>query len=424
MKQISGNYNNAKVFTDVIEDTCEEQIKGLLDLEVFKDAKVRIMPDCHAGKSCVIGFTADLGDMVIPDIVGVDIGCGMLTIELGNIDIDFARLDEVIHKYVPFGRNVNEGRLMRFPKLHEMNAFRDFKDTKKMERAIGSLGGGNHFIEVDVDDDNNKYLVIHTGSRQLGKQTCEYHQKIARGLHTGWEPIWEEEERIKKEYKDAGRRADIHDALLELHRNFHQTSPDMPLNYAYLTGKYTQQYLHDMKICQKFADENRKMIATQIIEHYGFDPVSQFTTVHNYIDHARNIIRKGAVSAKKGERLLIPINMRDGSLFCIGKGNEDWNESAPHGAGRLYSRSAAMHEFTLEEYEKTMKEAGIYSTSVDRSTLDECPMAYKGMKDIVDNIEPTAEIVKFLKPVYNFKATSPLKKGEEDDKDDDVDNDD
>ena len=407
MEVVEGRYNSAKVFTNVLDENCIDQIKGLLDLEAFREAQVRIMPDCHAGSSCVIGFTADLGDKIIPNIVGVDIGCGMLTVELGKIDIDLPRLDQVIHDKVPCGRNVNEGRLMRFTELQDMRCYRELNDTKAIERAIGSLGGGNHFIEIDEDEDGCKYLVIHTGSRQLGKQVAEHYQKIARGLHTGWGPLWDKEEVIKREYKASGRRSEIQDALKELHRSFHQTALDMPLEYTFLSGKYTDDYLHDMRICQKYADENRKMIARLIIENYGLEPLSEFTTVHNYIDHDSNIIRKGAVSAKEGEVLLIPINMRDGSLLCRGKGNPDWNYSAPHGAGRLFSRGTAFHEFTLEEYERTMREAGIYSTTVDGSTLDECPMAYKGMKDIVDNIAPTAEIIKILKPIYNFKATKP-----------------
>ena len=407
MEVVEGRYNSAKVFTNVLDENCIDQIKGLLDLEAFREAQVRIMPDCHAGSSYVIGFTADLGDKIIPNIVGVDIGCGMLTVELGKIDIDLPRLDQVIHDKVPCGRNVNEGRLMRFTELQDMRCYRELNDTKAIERAIGSLGGGNHFIEIDEDEDGCKYLVIHTGSRQLGKQVAEHYQKIARGLHTGWGPLWDKEEVIKREYKASGRRSEIQDALKELHRSFHQTAPDMPLEYTFLSGKYTDDYLHDMRICQKYADENRKMIARLIIENYGLEPLSEFTTVHNYIDHDSNIIRKGAVSAKEGEVLLIPINMRDGSLLCRGKGNPDWNYSAPHGAGRLFSRGTAFHEFTLEEYERTMREAGIYSTTVDGSTLDECPMAYKGMKDIVDNIAPTAEIIKILKPIYNFKATKP-----------------
>ena len=259
-----------------------------------------------------------------------------------------------------------------------------------------------------LNDDGNKHLIIHTGSRQLGKQVAEHYQKIARCLHTGWGPLWDKEEEIKKEYKAAGRRSEIQGVLKELHREFQPTAPDMPLEFSFLCGKYTEDYIHDMRICQEFADANRHMIASLIIENYGFRPLDEFTTVHNYIDHDSNMIRKGAVSAKDGEKLLIPINMRDGSLICIGKGNPDWNYSAPHGAGRMYSRSAAFEKFTAEEFEKTMKEAGIYSTSVEKSTLDECPMAYKGMDDIVSNITPTADIVKVLKPIYNFKATKPI----------------
>lgn len=406
MKIVNGKYNSAKIFTDKVEDGCFEQIQGLLDLEAFQGAQIRIMPDCHAGAGCVIGFTADLGDKIIPNIVGVDIGCGMLAVELGKIDIDFERLDQVIRTFVPSGREVHEGRLLHFDQLKEMNCYRDLKDTKKLQRSIGTLGGGNHFIEIDVDGENNKYLVIHTGSRHLGKQVAEHYQKIAVGIHTGKEPMWEEEERIKAEYKASGRRDEIQEALKELHRNFRQTVPDMPLEYCFLHGRFSNWYMHDMKICQEFADENRKMIAELITENYGFRQVSCFTTVHNYIDHDSNIIRKGAVSAKKGERLLIPINMRDGSLICIGKGNPDWNYSAPHGAGRSHSRMEAKRIFTVEEYERTMEAAGIFSTSVNASTLDECPMAYKGMDDIVDNIEDTAEIICRLKPLYNFKANS------------------
>ncbi len=413
MQEIIGKYNTAKVFTDKLEDECRNQIKDILDQEPFRDAKIRIMPDCHAGKGCVIGFTADLGDKIIPNVVGVDVGCGMLTVELGKVDVDFEKLDNVIRKYVPSGREVNEGRLERFPELQEMRCYRDLKDSKKIERAIGTLGGGNHFIEVDSDDAGNKYLVIHTGSRQLGKQVCEHYQTVATGIHTGKVPMWEEEERIKREYKEAGTRSEIQEALKELHRNFRQTAPDMPLELCFLTGKFSEDYLFDMKICQEFADRNRHMIAKQIIENYGFEPAGEFSTVHNYIDHESNIIRKGAVSARKGERLIIPINMRDGSLICVGKGNDDWNQSAPHGAGRRFSRTEAFKKFSLEEYEKTMREAGIFTTCVNHSTLDESPFAYKGMEDIVENISPTAEIVSVVKPVYNFKANSTTIKAKE-----------
>ncbi|NLT47104.1 MAG: RtcB family protein [Clostridiales bacterium] len=406
MLEIKGQYNTAKVFIDRIDDTCRNQIKEILDQEPFRDAKIRIMPDCHAGKGCVIGFTADFGEKIIPNVVGVDIGCGMLTVELGKIDIDFERFDAVVRKYVPSGREVNEGRLEHFPQLQELCCFRDLKDSKKIERAIGSLGGGNHFIEIDTDESGNKYLVIHTGSRQLGKQVCEHYQSVAVGLHTGKESLWEEEERIKREYKAAGRRSEIQEVIKTLHRDFRQTPPDMPLELCFLYGKYSEQYLRDMRICQEYADRNRHMIARQILEHYELEPLDEFTTVHNYIDHESNTIRKGAVSAKNGEKLLIPINMRDGSLICVGKGNDDWNQSAPHGAGRRYSRTEAYDRITVEEFEKTMNEAGIFTTCVNRSTIDESPFAYKGMEDIVENISPTAEIIKVLKPVYNFKANS------------------
>lgn len=406
MQIIKGEYNEAKVFTDNIEEGCREQIKGLLDQEPFRDAKVRIMPDCHAGKSCVIGFTADLGDKIIPNIVGVDIGCGMMTVELGRTEIDFSRLDRVIRERIPSGREVHEGRLMRFKRLQEMYCYRELKDTKNIERSIGSLGGGNHFIEIDEDEEGNRYLVIHTGSRSLGRQVCEYYQKVAVGLHTGKEAMWEEEERIKRTMKEAGRRSEIQEALKELHRNFRQTAPELPLELCFLHGEYSKKYLHDMETCQEFADENRKMIAGLIMDHYGFNPLKNFTTVHNYIDHESNIIRKGAVSAKEGEQLLIPINMRDGALLCEGKGNEDWNYSAPHGAGRRYSRMEAKRIFNVEEYEKTMKEAGIFSSCINESTLDESPFAYKGMEDIIENINGTAKILHKLKPLYNFKANS------------------
>lgn len=406
MQVIEGKYNSAKVFIDKCDEGCIAQIKELLDQEPFHDARIRIMPDCHEGVGCVIGFTADFGDKIIPNIVGVDIGCGMLTIELGKIDIDFEKLDKVIRKYIPSGREVHPGRLVRFDRLRELKCYRELKDARKLERAIGSLGGGNHFIEIDVDDEGNKYLVIHTGSRNLGLQVCKIYQKEAVGIHTGKESLWEEQERLIADYKSAGRRKEINDAIKELHRNFKQKKPDLPIDLCYLTGKYSEDYLHDMKICQEFADENRHMIAKLVIDNYGFNPVSEFTTVHNYIDHELGIIRKGAVSAKKGEKLIIPINMRDGSLVCIGKGNEDWNYSAPHGAGRLFSRTEAFNRFSVDDFKKTMKDAGIFTTCVNQFTLDESPFAYKGMDDIVENIEPTADIIKVIKPLYNFKANS------------------
>ena len=404
MQVIQGKYNSAEIFTDHIEDTCREQVAQLLDQEAFREAKIRIMPDCHAGAGCVIGFTADLGDKVIPNVVGVDIGCGMYTVTLGKVDIDFARFDEIVRKYVPYGREVHPGRIEHFPDLQTLKCFRQLKDSRKLERALGSLGGGNHFIELDRDEDNNIYLVIHSGSRNLGRQVAQIYQQEAIKLHTGWDRLYVEQQRIIDEYKAAGRRSEIQDAIKKLHQEFKAKPSDVPHELCFLTGDYTKDYLHDMKICQDFADRNRKLMAEIILENYGLKAVDSFTTVHNYIDHDSNIIRKGAVSAQKDEPLLIPINMRDGSLMCIGKGNADWNYSAPHGAGRVLSRTEAKANLKIEDYEKTMREAGIYSTSVKPETIDESPMAYKGMDEIVANIGPTAEIVKVIKPIYNFKA--------------------
>ncbi len=404
MKIIEGKYNSAKVFTDLFDEECGKQIRELLDQEIFQDAKIRIMPDCHVGTSCVIGFTANLGDKVIPNIVGVDIGCGMYTLELGQIDINFPRFDAIVNEYIPHGRNVHTGRRMKFEPLKSLTCYRELKDTRKMERSIGSLGGGNHFIEIDADEDGNKYLVIHTGSRKLGQEVCRIHQKIAWNLQLGKEELWMEQKKLIDEYKAMGKRNEIQEAVKELHRNFKVKKPRLPEELSYLYGRYARDYLHDMKICQVFADENRKMIAQILIEKYGFNPIGEFTTVHNYIDHDTNMIRKGAVSAKKGEKLLIPINMKDGALLCTGKGNNDWNQSAPHGAGRLYSRKAAVNTFTVEEYKRTMDEAGVYSSSINEKTLDESPMAYKGMEDIVKNINDTAKVDKVIKPVYNFKS--------------------
>lgn len=405
MQTIYGKFNEAKVFTDVVDEACITQIKNLCDLEPFKDSHIRIMPDCHAGASCVIGFTGLLGDKIIPNVVGVDIGCGMLTVNLGKNDIDLPKLDKIIHDKIPCGFNVHPERITKFPKLEEMYCYRELRDTKKIERAIGTLGGGNHFIEIDIDDEGYKYLVIHTGSRNFGLQVATLYQKKAEELHKGYEKYWKDRDELIEKYKAEGRRKEIESALKELKRNFHASGSDIPEEFAYLTGEYSKQYLHDMAICQEYATLNRNTIADIIAYEYGLSPIDEFETIHNYIDIESGIVRKGAVSARLNEPLLIPINMRDGSLICYGKGNEDWNYSAPHGAGRLYSRRQAKDKFTVKEFKKTMDEASIYSTSIDESTLDECPMAYKGMDDIVNNISPTADIHKIIKPIYNFKAS-------------------
>lgn len=394
--------SDLKIFTDNIEHEALEQIYTLIKQPAFADCKVRIMPDVHAGAGCVIGFTANLGDKVIPNIVGVDIGCGMLTIGLGRIEIDLEKLDRVIREKVPSGRNVHEGRSVRFSELQDLRCYRDLRDAKRLERSIGTLGGGNHFIEVDADDCGFKYLVIHSGSRNLGKQVAEYYQKLAVELMQGKDTLLAEQEKLIAEYKAQGRKSEIQKAIKELHRKFNPNPLNIPKDLCYLTGKYRDNYLHDMGICQRFAVENRRQIANAIIEAMGFEEVSSFETIHNYIELDSNMVRKGAISAKYGERLLIPINMRDGCIIGIGKGNEDWNCSAPHGAGRLMSRSKAKETVSLEEFEASM--AGVYTTSVCQATIDESPMVYKSMDEIISNIGDTVEIAKIIKPIYNFKA--------------------
>ena len=414
---------NLKIFTDNIEQEAVQQINLLLEQEPFKNCKVRIMPDVHAGKGCVIGFTADLGDKVIPNIVGVDIGCGMLCVELGKIEIDLKRLDMVINESIPAGRNIRENKLLDFKPINELNCLRELKETKKFNKAIGTLGGGNHFIEVDVDNEDNKYLVIHTGSRNLGKQVADYYQNLAIELCSGKEEMYEKKEKIIKTYKEEGRRAEIQEALKKLEKEYKGNKPSLPNELCYLEGKYRKMYLHDMKICQEYASLNRLHIAERILscyfddkvliapkvdEHCGvmildkFNDKRWFETIHNYISFEDNIVRKGAISAKKGEKVLIPINMRDGSIIAEGKGNEDWNNSAPHGAGRIMSRHKAKEIFKLEEFKESMK--GIYSTSVVENTIDEAPFVYKPIQEIIDNIKDTVEIVKIIKPIYNFKA--------------------
>lgn len=399
---------NLKIFTENIEDEAISQINELLDQEAFKDCKVRIMPDVHAGKGCVIGFTADLGDKVIPNIVGVDIGCGMLCVELGKVELDLQKLDKVINEVIPAGRNIREHKLVDFKEINNLYCLRELKDTKKFNRAIGTLGGGNHFIEIDVDEESDKYLVIHTGSRNLGKQVAEYYQNLAIQLCSGKEEMLLKKEEIIKKYKEQGRKSEIQQAIKELEKEYKNNKPDLPKDLCYLTGKYREMYLYDMKICQEYACSNRVNIANEIIKNYFSKDEyksfkwNMFETIHNYISFNDNIVRKGAISARKGERVLIPINMRDGSIIAVGKGNDDWNQSAPHGAGRIMSRRKAKELFNIDEFKESMKD--IYSTSVVEDTIDEAPFVYKPMQEIIDNIKDTVEIERIIKPIYNFKA--------------------
>lgn len=399
--------SDLKIFTENIEPQALDQIYTLIKQPAFRDCKVRIMPDIHAGKGCVIGFTADLGDKVIPNIVGVDIGCGMETVELGKIDIDYAELDRAIRKYVPSGRNVHEKENGISEEIIDKLYCKDkLWEVKWLKCSLGSLGGGNHFIEIDEDSDGNKYLIIHTGSRNLGKQVAEIYQQMAIDDMKGANKLAEERKALIAEYKRTGRQKDIKRGLENLKRKWQPDKLNIPKELCYLTGEHRKMYLHDMKLCQEFARINRRTIEN-IIGYYMNWSINRetvkFQTIHNYIDHDTNIVRKGAISAQKGEKVLIPINMRDGCIIGIGKGNEDWNCSAPHGAGRIMSRSKAKENIALEEFQKSMQ--GIYTTSVNQFTIDESPMAYKPIAEIVANIQDTVEILKIIKPVYNFKAS-------------------
>lgn len=391
--------SDVKIFTENIEPQALEQIYTLVKQPAFSECKIRIMPDVHAGAGCVIGFTADLGDKVIPNIVGVDIGCGMLTVELGKIDIDYEKLDEVIRKRVPSGMAVRERPACNFP-LKALLCYTHLKNVERISNSIGTLGGGNHFIEIDADQDGNKYLVIHTGSRNLGKQVAEYYQNLAIDNLQGRGARKVEIDKLIAEYKAAGRQSEIPAGIAKIKKSF---GGSIPKELCYLEGKDREAYLHDMRICQEFAAMNRAAISGAIVYAMGWSAEDTFETVHNYIDHESNIVRKGAISAKKGERVLIPMNMRDGCIIGIGKGNEDWNRSAPHGAGQTMSRKKAKETVSMEEYAESMD--GIYTTSVSVDTIDESPMAYKPMEEILENIRDTVEIVRVIKPVYNFKAS-------------------
>lgn len=402
---IKGKYNEALVYTDVIEEGAMKQVKEICDIESFANSKIRIMPDVHVGKGCVIGFTANLGDKVIPNIVGVDIGCGMLTVKLGKVDMDLKQLDTYINKNIPNGKSINQHKQVEFLSvLEELKLLKDIRqDLKKWNRAIGSLGGGNHFIEVNIDEDENKYLVIHSGSRNLGHVVATHYQKQAIDYHSGYNDEYlESRQQLIDAYKSEGRRKEIKHAIVELKAKFYIENklPDM---MCYLEGKLREEYLHDMSICQKFAELNRQTMANKILMHmFGNCEFESFQTIHNYIDFEDNIVRKGAIKASIGTEVLIPINMRDGSILAVGKGNNEWNCSAPHGAGRLMSRTKAFELIDFKDFKEEMQ--GIYSTTVTPKTIDESPMAYKSIEEIINNIGDTVEIKAVLKPIYNFKS--------------------
>lgn len=398
MIELQGKYAEAKIFTNIVDNESISQVIELLNQPYISGSRVRMMPDIHAGAGCTIGTTMTISDKICPNLVGVDIGCGMYTVNLGQVEIDMGQMDAAAH-FIPSGMNVWEGRKEHFDLL-ELRCYRELKDSKRLERSLGTLGGGNHFIEIDQSTDGTKFLVIHSGSRNLGKQVAEFYQRLAIDLNKGKEEYFAKRDALIAEYKATGRRTEIQAALKELRWNVHETT--LPEGLCFVYGQYMEDYLHDVKICQRFACRSRELMAEIILQQLGLEAVEAFHTIHNYIDTDEMILRKGAIAAHKGEKVLIPINMRDGSLICTGKGNEDWNFSAPHGAGRLMSRREAKETFTVSEFKEQMN--GIYTTSIGQSTLDECPMAYKSMNDIINNISPTVSIDSIIKPIYNFKA--------------------
>lgn len=395
MIELRGKYNTAKVYTDNIEEAAVQQIIDLCNQDFCKNSKIRIMPDTHAGAGCTIGTTMTIQDKIVPNLVGVDIGCGMEVIKIADKEVNFAELDDIIRKYIPSGFNVREIE----HKYSEQINYENLKcfghiNLQRAKLSIGTLGGGNHFIELDIDDKGNLYLVIHTGSRYLGKQVAEFYQEIAYKQLTDTKS---QKREIIEKLKREGREKEIKTELDKI------APVKINRQLAYVQKENFLNYINDMKIVQYFATLNRKAIADEISNRMKFTVVEQFSTIHNYIDIENMILRKGAISALKNEKVIIPMNMRDGSIIAFGKGNEDWNYSAPHGAGRLMSRNQAKENISMEDFQESMK--NIWTTSVCESTIDESPMAYKPIDEIVKNIEDTVDIVDIIKPLYNFKAS-------------------
>lgn len=398
MIELKGKYNEAKIFTDVVDEASISQVLLLLNQEFTAGSKIRLMPDIHAGAGCTIGTTMTITDKIVPNLVGVDIGCGMETVKIKESHIELQKLDKLIYEKIPSGFNVREKTHRYFDEvnLEDLFCYRSI-DLGRAERSLGSLGGGNHFIEANKDEEGNIYIVVHSGSRHLGLEVANYYQEEGYKKLNGTSK--KDIDGLIADLKAQGKEREIQKSITAL-KNTKRTN--IPRQLAYVSEELFEQYIHDMKIVQRYAELNRQAMMDEIIKGMKVHVTEQFTTIHNYIDTEAMILRKGAVSARKGEKLLIPINMRDGSLICVGKGNDDWNQSAPHGAGRLMSRSAAKESFTVSEFKNQM--SGIYTTSVNKDTLDECPMAYKGMDDIVNNIGDTVTIVQIIKPIYNFKA--------------------
>lgn len=396
--EIKGKYGTAIVYATVVDESTKEQIKNLMDQKFTKNLNVRIMADCHAGTGCVIGTTMNINDCVVPNLVGVDIGCGMLTVKLGNMDIDLIKLDRFVRKKIPSGLETYSEEQVMATNIEDLKCYEHLAHKSRHKKSMGTLGGGNHFIEIDKDDEDNLYLVIHTGSRNLGKQVCEYYTTQAKKDY-----LDSKRKNIRSlinRYKRLNKEEKIQEGIEKLMKKYNSIDFDLLPVY----GKTFEDYMFDMDICQKFAWENREAIATKIMEYLGLElsNFEYFHTIHNYINMEDKILRKGSISAYLGEEVLIPINMRDGSIIARGKSNVEYNYSAPHGAGRILSRSEAFNSITLSDFKEAM--TGIYSTSVQESTIDESPFAYKSIEDIIPNILPTVDILKIIKPIYNFKA--------------------
>lgn len=385
-----------KIFASIVDEVTKKQVEGLGTSEAYKNSTIRVMPDCHAGKGCTIGSVIQYSDRVVPNTVGVDIGCGMMVVNLGKIDVNLEALDSIINRYIPSGFSIHEQPVAKY----DAAFIATIPEEKKqyIQCSIGSLGGGNHFIELDKDEEGNKYLVIHSGSRNLGVLVCNYWQEKAISKLT-------DDSQARKELivrlKAEGREKEIGEALKKIQK------PQINKDLAYLEGEDLDNYIHDMKLCQEYASHNRGTMASIICREMGWNPINKFETIHNYIDIPNKIIRKGAVKAEEGETLIIPMNMRDGSLLCKGKGNPDWLNSAPHGAGRIMSRAQAKNTLNLTDFQESMK--NIYTTSVCEETIDEAPMVYKSTEQIMKDVVPTVEIMKVIKPLYNFKAKTPEK---------------
>ena len=411
MIPIQGKYNIAKVFTDKVDNTTISQITTLCNQQIYADSQIRIMPDCHTGVGCVIGTTIQLKDAVTPNLVGCDIGCGMLAIKLKEQRIDLPKFDSIVKSNICSGLDSKRTKYTKSTEI-DLNKliYKTHNAPLRIDNAyanIGALGGGNHFIELDKDSNGFIWLVIHTGSRHLGIEVCDWYQKQAylqlkaeiNGGTRGQKRL-----ELAYELKKKGKKQEIERYLKEFDKTYKEKEPKIPYELCYCSRELFEFYIHDMNIVQQYASLNRREIAKIILKNAKLHPIDEFETVHNYIDTSNMILRKGAVSAQSGERLIIPINMRDGSLICIGKGNPDWNYSAPHGAGRLFSRADAKQMFNVAEFKATMRSAGVYSTSVNKSTIDESPMAYKPMDSILENIKDTVSVIDIIKPIYNFKA--------------------